>query len=65
MPGQLRKDARCPLCDAPLDALTDTTSSDGVQREYLHVHARRPRCKQFFPSYVKAHLERVNLEMKP
>lgn len=62
MPGQLKKDAKCPLCEAPLDALVDTTNSDGVQREYLHVHARRPRCKQFFVSHVKAHLERHGLE---
>ena len=68
MPGQLKPDAKCPLCEEPLDALVDETNQDGVKRKYYHgkSHPRRRRslpCKQFFASHVKAHAEREALEI--
>jgi hypothetical protein len=71
MPGQLRPEARCPLCEVPLVGLVDTSNSDGVAREYFHdkdpeasPRARRPLpCKQYFVSHVKAQLERAGLEL--
>ena len=75
MPGQLKSDAVCPLCEDPLDAIVDETTSSGivgssrfvVKRTYYHgkrhprVRRARP-CKQLFVSRVKAQLERDRLE---
>jgi hypothetical protein len=71
MPGQLKPDARCPLCEVPLLALVDTSNSEGVKRQYFHdkdpqasPRARRPLpCKQYFASHVKASIERYALEV--
>jgi hypothetical protein len=68
MPGLLRPDAVCPMCEDPLEALVDESSSDGVKRTYYH-GKRHPKvrrqlpCKQTFISHVKAHLEREMLEV--
>jgi hypothetical protein len=67
MPGELKPDAVCPLCEHPLLMITDTTNSDGVTREYYHQklgpkHRRKRFCRQYFVSHVKAQLERDELE---
>ena len=67
MPGELKPDAECPLCENPLSAIVDTSNSDGVTREYFHdkigPKARRHRpCRQYFASHVKAKAERDMLE---
>jgi hypothetical protein len=71
MPGDLKPDAKCPLCGVPLIALVDTSNTDGVERRYYHdkdpeasPKARRPNPhKQYFVSHVEASLERQGLEI--
>jgi hypothetical protein len=67
MPGLLKPDAECPLCENPLEAIIDTSNSDGVTREYFHSKVmpktRRHRpCRQYLASHTKAQLERETLE---
>lgn len=69
MPGLLRPDAVCPLCEEPLVGLVDQTNSDGVKRTYYHgkSHPKRRRalpCKQTFVSHVRAAIERQSLEVR-
>jgi uncharacterized protein with PIN domain len=68
MPGELKPDAKCPLCEEPLLAICDETTAEGVNRVYYHgkTSARRRRsrpCKQYFTSHWKAHDERAGLEL--
>jgi hypothetical protein len=70
MPGQLKPDAECPVCENPLLMITDTSNEDGVTREYFHSKptpkTRRHRpCRQYFASHVKAQAERNILEGRP
>lgn len=68
MPGLLKPTARCPECGDPLLALSDLTSSDGVDREYYHERLpSKPRCRRFckahFDSFAVAQIERRALEV--
>lgn len=67
MPGQLKPDAKCPLCDEPLDFLVDETSSAGVVRKLYHgkVGKRRRKnpCTQNFPRLDIATAYRKMLEV--
>lgn len=68
MPGQLKSDAKCPICGEPLEALVDETSGDGVKRVYYHgkLFPKRRRmlpCRRVFVSHVIAHEERYALEV--
>ena len=64
MPGQLKPDARCPICDRPLDALVDTTSNEGVKREFFHTDKSR-KCVESFAGTARdsADRERRKLEV--
>ena len=66
MPGELKPDARCPMCDTPLVALVDTTNLGGVSREYFHqrpIIGRRKRpCWKLFKNHALARRERRSLE---
>jgi hypothetical protein len=68
MPGELKTRARCPRCSRSLIAIVDTTSSDGVTREYFHrkpFRERRPRrCIFRFDDFAEAQIERRKLEVR-
>jgi hypothetical protein len=66
MPGQLRSDAKCPVCGFSFGALVDTSNVDGVMREYHHYDPDRKSstcCKRFFKNHDAANMERRALEM--
>ena len=68
MPGQLKKNAVCPVCGDPLEALVDTSNARVVKREYFHStakgkHKRRLRCVREFEDFNLAGNERYNLEV--
>lgn len=65
MPGQLRKDAKCPVCDRELVCLVDTTNWEKVEREYFHVNDSQPwqKCKRTFTNRDEARNERTMLEV--
>jgi hypothetical protein len=67
MPGQLKQDAECPCCENPLLAIVDTTTTDGVFREYFHDKPtpktrRHKPCRRYFVCLVTAQVERDKLE---
>lgn len=73
MPGQLRSNAKCPMCGDSLMGIVDTSGSIYITREYHHEKpspkARRRRfCKRYFTGTVEvseAKQERHNLETVP
>jgi hypothetical protein len=67
MPGELKRDAACPVCGDPLLYLVDSSNSHGVIRTYYHERnspkARRRRpCVQGFNDHDVAHRARLKLE---
>ena len=64
MPGLLRPDAVCPLCQQNLVALEDMSSAEGVQRTYFHGRGTKD-CRAFFLDHISARIERAMLEVKP
>lgn len=69
VPGQLKRNARCPVCGTDLCAITDWSSADGVVREYFHRKGspkarRKRRCIRQFSSSSLAQAERAGLETR-
>lgn len=67
MPGLLRHNARCPLCETPLCALVDHTNRLGVRRNYYHEKPddgsrRKGPCSMMFTNREYAARERRGLE---
>lgn len=60
MPGNLRADARCPLCGRPLVAILNLITQKAVTREYLH-GPRTRKCKKRFTNFEAADQERKDL----
>ena len=73
MPGQLRPNAKCPMCGEGLMAIVDTSQTLEVIREYHHEKAspkarRRRFCKRKFSGFHEveaAKRERWALEAIP
>lgn len=64
MPGQLRPDAKCPVCNRDLACLVDTSNWAKVEREYFHTGDSKPwqKCRRTFTDKDEARNERTMLE---
>lgn len=71
MPGLLKPSACCPVCDVPIVALVDESSTYGVKRKFYHDKdpqasrkARRPLlCRLNYTDHAVAALDRRLLEV--
>lgn len=67
MPGQLTRNAKCPLCNLQICALVDYTSRLSVRRNYYHekpaTGRRKYPCGQVFTNMEQARRDRRNLEV--
>lgn len=65
MPGELRADAKCPVCGKDLACLIDETNNMRVRRQFWHPENSKESdtCIRVYTDFHKAHIDRTMLEV--